>query len=125
MNRILVIDDEGQILGFVQAVLTHFEYEVKTAQNGETGIELFNKTMDFDMVITDIRMPGISGNAVATHIRNSEKPKTPIIAMSGYGGEIKRMLFDAALIKPFKLEDFLDVINSVKQRLSERKQVLG
>lgn len=121
MNRILVIEDDSQILGFVQAVLTHFGYEVKTAQNGETGIELFNKSMEFDIVITDIRMPGIDGNAVARHIRNSEKPETPIIAMSGYGGEIKRILFDAALIKPFKLQDFLDVINSVKQRVAPTK----
>ena len=123
MNQILVIDDESQILGFVQAVLTLFGYEVKMAQNGEMGLELFNRSMDFDMLITDIRMPDIGGNAVARHIRNSEKPETPIIAMSGYGGEIKRVLFDATLIKPFKLEDFLDVMNSVKQKAFGRKQV--
>ena len=114
MNQILVIEDESQVLDFVRAVLTHFGYKVKTAQDGETGIELFNKTQDFAMVITDIRMPGIDGNAVARHIRSSEKPKTPIVAVSGYGDEIKRELFDAALIKPFKLEVLIDAIKSVQ-----------
>ena len=114
MNRILVIEDESQILDFVRQVLTYVGFEVKTAQDGEKGIELFStSSKDLAMVITDIRMPGIDGNAVAKYIRSSAKAKTPIVAMSGYADEIKRELLDAALIKPFNLKALMDTINSV------------
>ena len=114
MNQILVIEDDSHILDFLHTVLTRLGYEVKIASDGETGIELFDRSQDFDLVITDIHMPGIDGNAVAKHIRRSAKPSTPIVAITGYKNDINRELFNFSLIKPFKLEHLVEVINSFK-----------
>ncbi len=61
MQAILVIDDEKAILRLLRDTLTKFGYSVETAINGRDGIDKFEKK-SFDLVITDIRMPGIDGN---------------------------------------------------------------
>ena len=114
MKRILVIDDENHVTDFLEKALKHFGYEVTTAHDGKEGVGFLKSGYNFDLVITDIRMPDMDGNEVARYIRKSEKPKTPIVAISGYSDEIKPELFDATLIKPFKLEVLMDAINSVQ-----------
>ena len=75
MHDILVIDDEDVIVGLLQDYFTLLGYKVVTAKDGNEGIELFNTGPNFDLVITDINMPGIDGNAVAKSIRNSQEAK--------------------------------------------------
>jgi CheY-like chemotaxis protein len=65
MHELLVIDGEEMIVGFLQNYLTHLGYKVTAVKDGNEGIELFNTDSNFDLVITDINMPGIDGNAVA------------------------------------------------------------
>ncbi|MFO7556058.1 MAG: response regulator [Desulfobacterales bacterium] len=82
MNRILVIDDEKAILDVVRIVLSRAGLKVEIALDGREGIQKFD-TGRFDLVITDILMPVIDGREVVDHIRNSDRPCTPIIGMSG------------------------------------------
>ncbi|MFO7555483.1 MAG: response regulator, partial [Desulfobacterales bacterium] len=82
MNRILVIDDEKMILDLFQIVLSRAGCNVEIASDGQEGIKKFNNGQ-FDLVITDILMPGLDGRDVVDHIRNSDNPCTPIIGMSG------------------------------------------
>ena len=113
MNPILVIDDEEVILEIIDATLRHFGYEVKVAHDGEKGLELLSKGHSFDLVITDIDMPGIDGNEVAKYIRRSNKPDMPIIAITGASKNIERELFNHLLRKPFDLSAFVDAVKSL------------
>ena len=82
MPTVLVIDDENGILQLIRQALTSFGHNVETATDGQEGIRKFDDG-SFDIVITDIRMPGIDGNGVVDHIRKSEKQSVPVIAISG------------------------------------------
>jgi CheY-like chemotaxis protein len=113
MNHILVIDDEKDILELLSDTLRYFGYEVKAAHDGERGVELLSKGHSFDLVITDIDMPGMNGNEVAKYIRRSDKPDTPIVAITGASKDIERELFNHLLRKPFDLQAFVDVVKSL------------
>ncbi|MGD9076890.1 MAG: response regulator [Desulfobacteraceae bacterium] len=113
MRRVLAIDDDEGILSLLYKFLKAEGYDVVIADNGDDGIELFRNGYHFDIVITDIGMPGIDGNEVAKRIRSSKTPKTPIIAITGSQQlDIQKGLFDYVLVKPFKLKTLKDTIGS-------------
>lgn len=90
-------------------------YHVEVAKDGKNGIEMFRKTGDFDVVITDIEMPIMNGTAVANFIRASEKSKTYIVAISGSLESIrKKEMFDIVLPKPFPLKRLAAIIDSIQ-----------
>jgi len=111
MHRVLIIEDEQDIRDILSIVLTRLGYDVVAAENGKKGVDLFNNAPFFDLVITDIRMPGMSGNDVAKLIRASRKSDTPLIAITGFPDEIEKDMFDSSLQKPFSLKDFEKVID--------------
>ena len=112
MSTILVIDDEKNILQIICQALTRFGHNVETAGDGQEGIEKFDDG-EFDIVITDIRMPGVDGNGVAKHIRNSKGQSVPVIAISGTPWQSEEKIFDMVLPKPFPLKKLVDSIRSV------------
>jgi CheY-like chemotaxis protein len=91
-------------------------YEVATANSGQEGISLLDSGNEYDLVITDIRMPGMSGNELAKHIRNSDWTYTPIIAISGYHDAVEQELFDGILQKPFKFKILVEKIRILIQK---------
>ena len=114
MHNLLIIDDEDNIIGLVQDYFSQLGYRVMSAKDGKEGIELFNSDANFDLVITDITLPGIDGNAVAKCIRNSQRPEVPIVAMSGYNDMADGDLFDFTLAKPFNLKELMTVVKAIK-----------
>ena len=113
MEHILLIDDQDAILKLLRNVLTDLGYEVKVAHDGEEGIELVNSGYDFNLVITDINMPRMDGNAVAEYIRRSEKPDTPIVALTASSyDDINKELFNFVVMKPFDLKALITAIKS-------------
>ena len=84
MGNILVIDNNKSICSLLYAFLTKMGYEVEVAHDGKAGIECFNNGPDFDLVITDIRMPKMDGSDVTRHIRSSDRPAKPIVAITGF-----------------------------------------
>jgi two-component system response regulator ResD len=112
MHRILVIDDEPNIRSILSALLEKLGYDVEVAEDGEKGVKLFNEMGNFDLVISDIRMPNMDGNEVARYIRNSDKSGTPLIAITAFPEELQQEMFDASLSKPFKLKDFSHMVRS-------------
>jgi CheY-like chemotaxis protein len=111
MSTILVIDDEKGILQIIYQTLTRFGHNVETAGDGREGIEKFDDG-NFDIVITDIRMPGVDGNGVVKHIRNSNRQSIPVIAISGTPWQLEDTSFDMVLPKPFPLKKLVDSIGS-------------
>ena len=111
MRTILVIDDESRITQLIEEALRMAGYEVEVATNGTEGIRKFDDR-SYDVVITDLCMPGLNGNSVARYIRHSSKGATPIIGISGTPWMLEDDHFDKVLAKPFPLED---LIASVRQ----------
>jgi len=112
MHQVLVIDDEDSVADVLQLGLTRFGYEAKTASRGQEGLRLFGDEA-FDLVITDILMPDMDGYEVARHIRGSDRPRTPIIAISGTPWLLKNDVFDHVLPKPFTLKTLARVVKNL------------
>ena len=106
IQRILVIDDDENIRSILSMLLRKMGYDVTVAEDGKKGIKLFDEKGDFELVVTDIRMPNMDGNEVARHIRNSDKTDVTLIAITGYQEEVQTEMFDFLLIKPFSLKNF-------------------
>lgn len=81
MKRILVIDDDDQVRGFLEEALTRAGYDVLAAADGNKGLALF-KQSSVDLVITDLFMPEKEGCETIMELRRL-RPQTKIIAMSG------------------------------------------
>ena len=111
MCKILVIDDEKVIINMIRQLLEMHGHDVDTADDGGEGIQKFDNDC-FDLVITDICMPGVDGNIVAKHVRNSDKKYVPVIGMSGTPWTLEDNSFDTIFEKPFQLKA---LINTVKE----------
>lgn len=118
---ILVIDDEENIRNGLAANFELEDYNVKTAANGKEGLALLSKG-DIDLVVTDLRMDGISGEEVLRRV-TTETPGIPVIVLTGHGSidaavdAMKDGAYDF-LTKPLNL-DQLNVI--VKRALQGRE----
>ncbi len=82
-KKILIIDDDSLIRDFLEETLSRMDFELATAPNGKSGIEEFNNG-NFDLVISDIRMPDINGMDVLKHVK-AAKPDTSVVMMTAYG----------------------------------------
>ncbi len=107
--RILVIDDEPQILRALKTILSAHHYQVSTAMNGETGLALA-AAENPDVIILDLGLPDMDGLAVCGHLR--EWTATPIIVLSVRHTERDKVLAldkgaDDYLVKPFGAEELL------------------
>ena len=109
MCKILVIDDDESIVLMITMALAKHGFNVEVATNGMEGIKKYDQDY-FGVVITDIRMPGLDGNAVADHIRNSGSKSTSIIGISGTPWLLKDHSFDAIFTKPFSLKTLVDTV---------------
>ena len=112
MCNVLVIDDENFISDLLHKALTIYGYTVATASGGYDGLRMFEEG-SFDLVITDINMPDIDGIEVAKSIRRSNKPHTPIIAMSGTPWVINDNGFDCTIAKPFSMKVLMDTVKAL------------
>ena len=121
MQRVLIIDDEDNIINLLREYFSQLGYRVMSARSGKEGIELFNGDPNFDLVITDITLPGKDGNAIEQCIRKPQRPKVPLVAMSGYNDKAEGELFDFTLEKPFNLKELMTVVKAIE---SENKEQL-
>ena len=88
-HKVLVVDDDPVVLKSIDRVLSGKGYAVITAANGEEALRKLNEEK-YDVVYTDIRMPGISGLEVAEQVK-ARRPWTPVVIMTGYGTEAARI----------------------------------
>ncbi|MGD8963422.1 MAG: response regulator [Desulfobacterales bacterium] len=114
MGTILVIDDEKGILRVIQEALTRSGHDVDTALDGIEGIQKFDDG-SYDMVITDLRMPGLDGKGVVEHIRASGNYAVPVIGISGTPWQIQDSGFDEVFAKPFPLQDLVESVRRLTQ----------
>ncbi|MFN3740129.1 MAG: sigma-54-dependent transcriptional regulator [Thermodesulfovibrionales bacterium] len=119
--KILVVDDEKDILRALEFILTREGYSVTTATSGEEAIE-FLKKEEYDLVLTDLRMPGMDGMTVLEKTLQM-RPSTAVIIMTAYAtveSAVQAMRMGASdyIVKPFINED---VKLRIKRLLEHRR----
>jgi DNA-binding response OmpR family regulator len=111
--RILLVEDERDVLDMLQEILTGEGHTTQTALDGAAGLACF-LAGPFDIVFTDMNMPGISGFDVATEIKKIN-PLVPVVLLTGWDMEcgpfdLKAQGIDLLMKKPFAITDILQAI---------------
>ena len=124
--KALIVDDEPDIRELMSLLLSDLGYEPITAHDGVNGLETFLAARP-QIVLTDIKMPGMDGIALLREIK-SASPETEVIMLSGHGDmqlAIQSLKFDAAdfITKPVD-EELLEVaLRKVSERIGLRRQL--
>jgi DNA-binding NtrC family response regulator len=119
MKRIMVVDDEQVVREGVKRVLeSSGEFLVETCSSGQIALERLLDE-DFDLVITDLKMPGMSGMEVIQTLK-SVYPDVPVVMITGYANvatAVEAMKYGAAnyIPKPFKPQELIDNIRAALQ----------
>jgi len=125
MGRILVVDDDEGVRSFLAEALAEFGHEVVQAEGGQQAISELARSA-FDLVLTDLKMPGIDGMAVLKHVR-AEQPDAEVIMLTAHGTvetaveAMKLGAFDY-LQKPISGPDELGLLVS---RALERRELIA
>ena len=125
MNTILVVDDEKNYLVVLETLLRSEGYEVITADNAKDALEIVLES-DVDLVLTDMKMPGISGMELLETIKR-RKPDIPVIMMTAYGTiemaveAMKKNAYDY-ITKPFKNEELKRTIRKAIENYTLLKE---
>jgi PAS domain S-box-containing protein len=125
-EHILFVDDERAITLLAQTSLKNFGYQVTAVSSSQKGLELFRETPKlFDLVVTDLAMPQMNGDRLASEIL-ALRPDTPIILCTGYDNDagianamqsgVKQLL-----LKPYSQEE---LANHIRQVLDSGKSTL-
>ena len=126
MFQILVIDDERSMRDFLKILLTKEGHQVVTTANGEKGLEYLQDNR-CDLVITDIRMPGMSGLELLEAVKE-ETPDLPVIMITAFASPndaVQAMKYGAFdyISKPFNVDEIKSVIASaIKQSGGETSE---
>ncbi|MCM8826789.1 MAG: response regulator [Candidatus Omnitrophica bacterium] len=118
-KKILVIEDDALVIRSVERYLESQGYNVEAVQSGREAIEKAKK-LDFDLIISDIRMPEMDGIEVLRRIREASpqynKEKIPIIIITAYAGgdEVYKKASEIGIVeciyKPFEPDEFMEVV---------------
>ncbi len=126
-QRILIVDDEPQMLAGMRDVLEHSGYGVETAASGiEAAGRLRETRVPFDLVVTDMKMPRFSGLDLIRQLRR-DHPATDSVLITAYGtveSAVAAMKMGASdyLMKPFNAELLLDVVRRTLGQTGERRK---
>jgi len=120
-KRILIVDDEPKLLGAVAETLSEEGYQVATANSGMEALLRLAESMP-DLIISDIRMPGMDGYQLVSTLRSNPRTELiPIIFLSAKGKREDRITgfrngVDAYVTKPFDPEELLVIIANILSR---------
>lgn len=122
-NKILIADDEKEILEILRLLLTGEGYEVITAQNGQEVLEQADDTID--LYILDVNMPIMTGFVAGAELR--KKYDAPIIFLTAYSGESDKVMgfsigADDYIVKPFSNLELLLRVRALFRRMEGRSR---
>jgi len=123
-KKILVIDDEQIVLDSVKKILGAEDFDVDPAISSREGLERAMK-QDYDLVLTDIRMPEIGGMRILRDIKRS-KPATPVVIFTGYAtvqSAVQAMKLGASdyIEKPFTPDMLLTTVKKVLEKAASEE----
>ncbi len=122
-ERILVIEDDPSILRGLQLNLTMEGYQVRSAADGETGLQLARGER-FDLLVIDVMLPRLGGLEVIRELRRDD-PDLPVLILSAKGQESDKVAglqlgADDYMVKPFGLKELLARIDALLRRRRAR-----
>lgn len=125
MSRILVVDDEESMRQLLEIALGKEGYRITLAESGKKATGLFDQS-SYDLVISDIKMPDMSGVEVLRHIKESD-PTIPVIMMTAYASaetavEALRLGAYDYLTKPFKIEELKNNIRNALEKVRLKRE---
>lgn len=112
--RVLFVEDEKVLREQTQKLLKKIFDDVSVAVNGKEGLELYRQTPDFELVITDILMPGLDGESMLKEITKIGKPFCVIL--SGSNAHTQGCEVDLFFEKPFSLADLTSLLEKLSLR---------
>lgn len=115
-RTILIVDDNPNMSSLLVEMLEVFQYKAQRANNGEEALEKIEQN-NFDMVITDMRMPKMTGLELL-HAIKEKNPDLPVIMISGYSVEEcdstqVKIKADGFLNKPFMMSDIEKLLSDI------------
>jgi DNA-binding response OmpR family regulator len=118
-QTVMIIEDDAEIRGVVTTLLTNAGFRVEQAADGRTAIERVF-LMKLDLILVDLRLPGLDGTEVCKRIR-AGRLNTPIIVISAASDEFDKVLLlelgaDDYVVKPFGARELLARIKAVLRR---------
>ena len=119
MNKVLVIEDDPEIVDLLEIHLKDLSCELIKSYSGEDGLAMV-KSNSLDLIILDIMLPGIDGMEVCRQIR-SEKINVPVLMLTAKAEEIDKVLgleigADDYLTKPFSIREFIARVKAIFRR---------
>ena len=127
--RVLVVDDEEPVRTFVERVLHEAGYETAVAADGTEAIEAAHTQKQFDILVTDVMMPQMSGDELARRLRQ-EEPALKVLYLTGFSERLfkdKSTLWqdEAFLEKPCSVKGLLQAVALLCAGHLEAKDVVG
>jgi len=124
-GRVLVVDDEKSIRSLLLEILSIMDYEAVAFDNSGEALSHFQKG-SYDLVLTDLEMPGMDGLTLARYIKD-RSPETPVILVTGcrveeFQERMRTGCIDSVIAKPFRLDGFQ---KTVRGMLKNKPQVLN
>lgn len=119
MNKVLIIEDDPEIVDLIEIHLNDLSCDLIKTYSGEEGLAVL-KSNPFDLVILDVMLPGIDGMEVCRRIR-SEQNTVPILMLTAKSEEIDKVLgleigADDYLTKPFSIREFIARVKAIFRR---------
>jgi CheY-like chemotaxis protein len=123
--KILVVDDNENIRDMLEDFLNFEGHTPVLAKDGEEALKIFSE-QDFNLIITDLGMPGMSGWELTRHIKQ-RKPEIPVVVITGWGAQLnsedlKENKVELILSKPFHLDQVKQVIEKVGAKLFKQHE---
>lgn len=123
--KVLIVEDEPKLAGFVKKGLEEQAWEVDVAYDGQIGISLALSTL-YDVIVLDVNLPKINGFELAALLRR-EDVRTPILMLTALGTLNDKLAgFDAGaddyLVKPFEFQELIVRLRALQKRNIERGQ---
>ncbi len=121
MARIMIIEDDEEMRSLLKDFFEEEGFETDSVTNGADALKVLSRD-PFDLVITDVRMPGLSGLDILPKVRGL-KPETPIIVVTAYGSEeVRRKSLERGatsfLEKPIHLSTLKRLVREMVSRKS-------
>jgi len=126
-GRILIADDEPDILDAVAYALEAEGYEVERVADGEAALQLAQR-QEFDLVLLDVLMPGLSGTEVCRRLRVDSI--VPIVMLTAKDAEVDRVLglevgADDYITKPFSIAELVGRVHAILRRRDFERAAVG